>query len=71
MGERFHPDGISAAHRTRKLGSHVRVRNMRTGRAITLRVGDRGPFIYDRIIDLSRGAARLLGISGLGRVCLD
>ena len=72
-GERYNPHGISAAHRTRPLGSHVRVRNMRNGREITVRIGDRGPF-YDkahRIIDLSLGAAKQLGMNGLAHVCID
>ena len=71
-GEHYNPWGITAAHRTRKMGSHVRVRNMRTGKEITVRINDFGPAAWTgRIIDLSLGAARALGIDGLGRVCID
>ena len=70
-GERYNPWGITAAHKTRPLNSHVHVRNMRNGREITVRLSDRGPYVASRIIDLSLGAARALVISGLGRVCID
>ena len=71
-GERYNPWGITAAHRTRKMGSHVRVRNMRTGKEIELRINDYGPAAWThRIIDLSLGAARALGVSGLAFVCID
>jgi rare lipoprotein A len=69
-GERYRPDGISAAHRTLPFGTRVQVRNQRTGRVITVRINDRGPFIRGRIIDLSRGAQRALGMGGLAPVCL-
>jgi rare lipoprotein A len=69
-GERFRPDGISAAHRTLPFGTRVQVRNQRTGRSIVVRINDRGPFIRGRIIDLSRGAQRALGMGGLAPVCL-
>ena len=61
-GERFRPSGISAAHRTLPLPSYVEVTALQTGRTILVRVNDRGPFSEDRIIDLSVGAARQLGI---------
>lgn len=61
-GERFRPSGISAAHRTLPLPSYVEVTALQTGRTILVRVNDRGPFAGDRIIDLSVGAARQLGI---------
>src|SRR5262245_41506287 len=69
-GERYRPDGISAAHRTLPFGTRVEVRNQRTGRSIVVRINDRGPFIRGRIIDLSRGAQRALGMGGLAPVCL-
>jgi len=65
-GERFHPDGISAAHTTLPLPSYVEVTRLDTGRTILLRVNDRGPFSQGRIIDLSRGAAEQLGIRTAG-----
>lgn len=61
-GERFRPDGISCAHRRHKFGTLLRVTDLRTGRSIVCRCNDRGPFVRGRIIDLSRGAARRLGI---------
>jgi rare lipoprotein A (peptidoglycan hydrolase) len=69
-GERYRPDGISAAHRTLPFGTRVQVHNQRTGRSIVVRINDRGPFIGGRIIDLSRGAQRALGMGGLAPVCL-
>jgi rare lipoprotein A len=69
-GERYRPDGISAAHRTLPFGTKVRVENRRTGRSVIVRINDRGPFIRGRIIDLSRGAKRVLGMDGLASVCL-
>ncbi|VAV95438.1 Septum-associated rare lipoprotein A, partial [hydrothermal vent metagenome] len=65
-GERFNPDGISAAHKTLPLPSYVEVTALDTGRTILVRVNDRGPFANDRIIDLSQGAARQLGIEKQG-----
>lgn len=70
-GEYFVPDGITAAHKTLPFGSRVIVRNQRTGRAVLVRINDRGPFVAGRVIDLSRGAKRVLGMDGLAAVCLD
>ncbi|MDZ7896158.1 MAG: septal ring lytic transglycosylase RlpA family protein [Sphingobium sp.] len=65
-GEYFLPDAVSAAHKTLPLPSYVEVTSLDTGRTILVRVNDRGPFAKDRLIDLSRGAAKQLGISGGG-----
>lgn len=65
-GEKFKPGGISAAHTTLPLPSYVEVTALQTGRTILVRVNDRGPFARGRIIDLSRGAAELLGIKAQG-----
>jgi|CXWL01.1.fsa_nt_gi rare lipoprotein A len=65
-GEIFDPQAISGAHRTLALPSFVEVTNLETGRTILVRVNDRGPFSKDRIIDLSQGAARQLGVEGQG-----
>ena len=65
-GERFNPDGITAAHRTLPLASYVEVTALDTGRTIVVRVNDRGPYHGNRIIDLSMGAARQLGMTGHG-----
>lgn len=65
-GERFRMTAITAAHRTLPLPSYVEVTALETGRTILVRVNDRGPFSGNRVIDLSRGAAEQLGISGAG-----
>lgn len=70
-GERYDHMGISAAHKTLPFGTRVIVRNQRTGRAITVRINDRGPFVAGRIIDLSTGAKNALGMDGLAPVCLE
>ncbi|AMO73319.1 hypothetical protein AZE99_08045 [Sphingorhabdus sp. M41] len=61
-GEAFYPQGISAAHKTLPLPTYVEVTALDTGRTILVRVNDRGPFANDRLIDLSHGAAKQLGI---------
>ena len=65
-GEAFNPDGFTAAHRTLPLPSYVEVTALDSGRTILVRINDRGPFHSNRIIDLSLGAARQLGITGKG-----
>lgn len=65
-GERMNPDGMTAAHRTLPFGTRVRVENLNNGRAVVLRINDRGPFIQGRIIDVSRAAASQLGFIGAG-----
>lgn len=65
-GEIFDRDELSAAHPTLPLPSIVKVTNLANGRVMTLRVNDRGPFVGDRIIDLSQAAARELGYEGRG-----
>lgn len=69
-GERFRAKGITGAHTTLPLPSYVEVTALDTGRTILLRVNDRGPFVRGRIIDLSRGAARLLGVPASGPVAV-
>ncbi len=72
-GEPYDMFDLTAAHPTLPLGSHVRVTNLRNGRAVIVRINDRGPIIPGRIIDLSYGAARIIGVKarGLQRVRLD
>lgn len=64
---------LTAAHPSLPLGTRVKVTNLRNGRAVILRVNDRGPVVDGRIIDVSYGAAQILGMSGTGvqRVRLD
>ena len=72
-GERFDPDRLTAAHRTLPFGTRLRVTNIRTGQSVVVRVNDRGPFHGSRVIDLSKGAARRIGLlrSGTGRVRIE
>ena len=65
-GEIYDMFAMTAAHPTLPIPSYVRVLNPRNGRAVIVRVNDRGPFKHDRIIDLSYGAATKLGIAGAG-----
>ncbi|MFT7577829.1 MAG: rare lipoprotein A [Alphaproteobacteria bacterium] len=69
-GEVYDMHALTAAHPTLPLPSMVEVTNTRTGRRVTLRVNDRGPFAHGRIIDLSHRAAQELGLarSGVGEV---
>ncbi len=57
---------MTAAHRTLPFGTRVLVTSAATGRSVTVTINDRGPFVKGRIIDLSRGAASALGITGAG-----
>jgi rare lipoprotein A len=70
-GERYDHTGVSAAHKSLPFGTRVVVRNQRTGRSITVRINDRGPFVAGRIIDLSTGAKNALRMDGLAPVCLE
>ncbi len=67
-GERYDMNLMTAAHPTLPLRSYVLVRHVGNQREVLLRVNDRGPFKWGRIIDLSRAAARLLGIDGIAQV---
>jgi rare lipoprotein A len=61
---------MTAAHRSRPFGSYVTVTSHSTGRSVTVRINDRGPFVKGRCIDLSNGAAGVLGMGGTGMVSL-
>jgi rare lipoprotein A len=67
-GHRFVPSHVSCAHKTLKLGTWIRVTDLETGRSIRCQVLDRGPYVRGRIVDLSLGAARALGIVKRGVV---
>ena len=72
-GERYDMHGISAAHRTMPLPSYARVTNLDNGRSIIVRVNNRGPFVHNRVIDLSTGSARALDFykKGIARVRVE
>ncbi|HSH41911.1 MAG TPA: septal ring lytic transglycosylase RlpA family protein [Arenicellales bacterium] len=72
-GEKYDMYKMTAAHRTLPLPSYVRVTNLDNGNSIIVRVNDRGPFLHDRLIDLSYAAAHRLGIiaTGTGRVRVE
>ncbi len=65
-GERFDPTALTAAHRTLPFGTRVLVTNTGNGRSVVVRINDRGPFHGNRMIDLSREAARQIGLISRG-----
>ncbi len=65
-GEIFDNEAMSAAHKTLSFGTVVLVKNLENGRQAAVKINDRGPFIKGRIIDLSRAAARRLGMLDKG-----
>jgi rare lipoprotein A len=68
-GERFVPSGLTAAHRTLPFGTKLKVTHK--GKSVVVTVNDRGPFVKGRTLDLSRGAAKKLGMidKGVAKVC--
>ena len=70
-GEVFSPAKLTAAHRTLPFGTLVRVTNLTNGRKVMVRINDRGPFVANRVIDLSQAAAQQLEFSGLVPVSLE
>ncbi|WP_119060084.1 septal ring lytic transglycosylase RlpA family protein [Dichotomicrobium thermohalophilum] len=71
-GVRFNPNDMVAAHRSLPFGSRVRVTDRRTGRSVSVKIVDRGPYARGRVIDMSKAAARKLGFlrRGVTRVCI-
>lgn len=69
-GETFRNSKKIAAHRTLPFGTKVKVTNLSNGQSVKVRIADRGPFVAGRIIDLSRKAARKIGLvdQGVGTV---
>lgn len=72
-GEKFNPNELTAAHPSLPFGTKVRVTNVSTGKSVTVRVNDRGPFVRGRVIDVSHAAAQSIGMTGQGvaKVKLD
>ena len=72
-GEKYNPGALTAAHPTLPFGTKLRVTNTTTGRSVTVRVNDRGPYVAGRVVDVSYSAASALGMVGAGtaKVKLD
>ena len=68
----MNPAALTAAHRSLPFGTKVKVTNKRNGKAVVVRINDRGPFIKGRVIDVSKAAASQLGFIGAGHtaVCM-
>ncbi len=70
-GEKFNMHGLTAAHRTLTFGSKVKVTNQRNGKSTVVCINDRGPHVKGRVIDLSKAAAKEIGMAGLTKVTLE
>ena len=68
-GQRMNPSAMTAAHRTLPFGTRLRVTH--GDRSVVVTINDRGPFIRGRVLDLSTGAARAIGLGGIGRVTAE
>ncbi len=69
-GERFNPHGLTAAHRTFPFGTRLVVTNPENGKSVTVTINDRGPFVRGVALDLSLGAAKVIGLTGTAAVCM-
>ena len=70
-GERFDKNALTAAHKTLPFGTRVRVRSLRNGREVVVRINDRGPFTKGRVIDLSQAAMKALGLRARGVIRVE
>jgi rare lipoprotein A len=72
-GEKFDTHEMTAAHPSLPFGTRLRVTNVSTGKSVTVRVNDRGPFVRGRVVDVSYSAAQALGMvnSGVASVKVD
>jgi rare lipoprotein A len=70
-GEMMNPSAMTAAHKTLPFGTKIRVVNKSNGKSVIVRINDRGPFIRGRVVDLSKAAARSIGMikTGHASVC--
>jgi rare lipoprotein A len=68
-GQRFNENAMTCAHRSLPFGTKLRITH--GGRSVVVTVNDRGPFVRGRVLDLSTGAARAIGLSGLGQVSAE
>lgn len=69
----MNPSLLTAAHKSLRFGTKLKVTNRRNGKSVVVRVNDRGPFIRGRVLDLSKGAAQNIGMvsSGTAHVCYE
>ena len=65
-GERYNMNEMTAAHKTLRFGTKVRVINQRNGKSVIVRINDRGPYVGSRVIDLSKSAAQKIDMIGSG-----
>ena len=70
-GEIFNMYALTAAHKTARLGSKVKVTNLKNNKSVIVKINDRGPFVHGRGIDLSYAAAKTIGIKGTEKVKLE
>jgi rare lipoprotein A len=70
-GEVFRQGKLTAAHRTLPFGTKVRVTNISNGRSVKVRINDRGPFVDGRVIDLSKKAAKRIGMVSTGVAAVE
>ena len=68
-GQRMNPSAMTAAHRSLPFGTQVRVTH--GGQSVVVTINDRGPFVRGRVLDLSTGAARAIGLGGVGMVTAE
>jgi len=70
-GERMNPSAMTAAHRTLRFGTKLKVTNPRNGKSVIVRINDRGPFVRGRTLDVSKAAAQQLGFirAGHAKLC--
>jgi len=72
-GETFNQHALTAAHRTLPLGTEAKVTNLATGQSVMVKINDRGPYVKGRHLDLSRAAAKQIGLTkpGLAKVKIE
>lgn len=72
-GEKMNKHAMTAAHKSLRMGTKIRVTNKKNGKTVIVRINDRGPFIKGRILDLSKGAASKIGMIGSGHanICYE
>ena len=68
-GQRFNQNAMTAAHRSLPFGTRLKVSH--GDRSVVVTINDRGPFVRGRVLDLSKGAARAIGLPGVGRIVAE